>query len=249
MNHSQFTELLISDFESALLELNKISVPTIIKQLESDEYKSCDDVSYVLEGNVTLTFTNFKASFLKSHAKISEVVKNVLDLDQSTEEVDIPFEMSPQVSMLVGNYINICAGNDLSSGKEILKPLKSKNLHESIQIQTRVAEDVEKFWYYIETLRHTPNKYLFSLLSSANWMNIVGLVNLASATVAAIIKGESLTSIKGLLDLDPEVNKATLQLKEQNAVARKEKLQLEKEAKSPSTAAASDSSAAAASSG
>ena len=116
-------------------------------------------------------------------AKMSELVKNMIDEDQDEEETqEIPLpNVKSQILSKVIEYTQHY--NTVEAMVEIEKPLKSANMHEVVQEWYASYVDVEQ-------------DILFELILAANYLDIKPLLDLTCATVASMIKGKTPEEIR-----------------------------------------------------
>jgi len=115
-------------------------------------------------------------------AKMSELVKTMIDEEQDEEEAqEIPL---PNVkSSILAKIIEFMQHHKIEAMNDIEKPLKSANMAEVVQD-----------WYssYISV----EQEILFELILAANYMDIKPLLDLTCATVASLIKGKTPEEIR-----------------------------------------------------
>ena len=120
-------------------------------------------------------------------AKMSELVKNMIDEEQDEEEVqEIPL---PNVkSPILSKVIEFLQHYKTETMTEIEKPLKSANMHEVVQE-----------WYanYVSV----EQDILFELILAANYLDIKALLDLTCATVASMIKGKTPEEIRKVFNI------------------------------------------------
>eukprot|EP01041_Mallomonas_annulata_P013169 gene13169-27856_t len=117
-----------------------------------------------------------------AEAKMSELVKTMIDEDQDDEETqEIPL---PNVkSAILAKVIEFVTHYKLDPMQEIEKPLKSANMHEVVQE-----------WY--ANFVTVEQEILFEMILAANYMDIKPLLDLTCATVASMIKGKTPEEIR-----------------------------------------------------
>lgn len=115
-------------------------------------------------------------------AKMSELVKTMIDDDQDEDEAqEIPL---PNVkNAILAKVIEFCQHYKQEAMNEIEKPLKSSNMHEVVQ---------EWYAQFVNVEQET----LFELILAANYMDIKPLLDLTCATVASMIKGKTPEEIR-----------------------------------------------------
>lgn len=121
-------------------------------------------------------------------AKMSELVKNMIDDDQDEEEaqeIPLPNVKSPILAKVI-EYLEHY--NKSEAMTEIEKPLKSANMHEVVQE-----------WYanYVTV----EQDILFELILAANYLDIKPLLDLTCATVASMIKGKTPEEIRKVFNI------------------------------------------------
>jgi S-phase kinase-associated protein 1 len=117
-----------------------------------------------------------------SVAKMSELVKTMIDEDQDDDEAqEIPL---PNVkSSILAKVIEFAQHFNAEPMFEIEKPLKSANM-----------KDVVQDWY--ANFVSVDQDVLFELILAANYMDIKPLLDLTCATVASLIKGKTAEEIR-----------------------------------------------------
>lgn len=117
-----------------------------------------------------------------SVAKMSELVKTMIDEEQDEEEAqEIPL---PNVkSSILAKVIEFQQHYKKEPMNEIEKPLKSANMSEVVQE-----------WY--SNFIAVEQEVLFELILAANYMDIKPLLDLTCATVASLIKGKTPEEIR-----------------------------------------------------
>ena len=120
-------------------------------------------------------------------AKLSKLVKTVIEQDPTATEIPIP-DISSEILQIIANYMIHHKGNQ---SKNIEKPLKSK-------IMNDVCTDPwdADFIHQVGINKKT----LYDLIVGANYMDIQCLLHLGCAKVASTIKGQPLDKIKEILD-------------------------------------------------
>jgi len=115
-------------------------------------------------------------------AKMSELVKNMIDDDQDEDEAqEIPL---PNVkSQILAKVIDFLNHYKTEAMTDIEKPLKSANMHEVVQDYYANYVTVEQ-------------DILFELILAANYLDIKPLLDLTCATVASMIKGKTPEEIR-----------------------------------------------------
>jgi len=117
-----------------------------------------------------------------SVAKMSGLVKTMIDEDQDSEEAqEIPL---PNVkSSILAKVIEFAKNYQTEPMTEIEKPLKSANMGEVVQE-----------WY--AKFVAVEQELLFEMILAANYMDIKPLLDLTCATVASMIKGKTPEEIR-----------------------------------------------------
>eukprot|EP01006_Ploeotia_vitrea_P018525 TRINITY_DN50041_c0_g1_i1.p1 TRINITY_DN50041_c0_g1~~TRINITY_DN50041_c0_g1_i1.p1 ORF type:complete len:171 (-),score=9.34 TRINITY_DN50041_c0_g1_i1:96-608(-) len=120
-------------------------------------------------------------------AKLSELVKTMIDEDQDEEEAqEIPL---PNVkSTILAKVIEFCRQYSVEPMTEIEKPLKSANMQEVVQQ-----------WY--ADYATVEQEVLFELILASNYMDIKPLLDLTCATVASLIKGKTPEEIRKIFNI------------------------------------------------
>jgi S-phase kinase-associated protein 1 len=119
-------------------------------------------------------------------AKMSDLVKSMIDEDDSEEVSEIPL---PNVKAnVLQKVIEFCEHHSVEPMTEIEKPLKSQNM-----------ADVVQQWYadYV----NVEQGLLFELILAANYMDIKPLLDLTCATVASMIKGKTPEEIRNTFNI------------------------------------------------
>jgi hypothetical protein len=120
------------------------------------------------------------------NAYISNFIKTVLSQDTNAHEIKLEL-VSGKVLDLVVEYMNIHKGVIVKSPE---KPLRSREMKDVTDLES--ANFIDKVG--------TDPYLLYDLSMCANYLIIPQLLDLASAKVAALIKGKPIESIKEILD-------------------------------------------------
>ena len=129
-------------------------------------------------------------------------LKDVVDVQSSTPPISLPDISSSCLAYLV-EYMEHYQDPSLSI-PTIEKPLRSNNLADLVPAWD--AEFVNK-----------PNEVVFEIIEAANYMCIDGLINLASAKVASLIKGKTPAEIRQIFNIENSLTpKEEAQIREEN---------------------------------
>jgi len=115
-----------------------------------------------------------------SVASMSNLIKNMIDDSGCEEEIPLPNVKTP----ILGKVIEYCRFHKDTPAGDIQKPLKSQNLTEC-----GVSEWDSEFV-------NIEQEILFELILAANYLDIKGLLDLACAKVASMIKGKTPEEIR-----------------------------------------------------
>ncbi|EEC51046.1 predicted protein [Phaeodactylum tricornutum CCAP 1055/1] len=116
-------------------------------------------------------------------AKMSELVKGMIDEDAEDEGDKIEIPLPNVKSQVLNKVIEFCEHHLQEPMTEIEKPLKSQ-----------VMADVVQKWY--ADFVDVEQVLLFELILAANYMDIKPLLDLTCATVAGMIKGKTPEDIR-----------------------------------------------------
>ena len=137
-----------------------------------------------------------------SVANMSELVKSLVEEDESDEVNEIPL---PNVkSNVLQKVIEFCEHHAQEPMTEIEKPLKSQNM-----------ADVVQQWYadYV----NVEQVLLFELILAANYMDIKPLLDLTCASVASMIKGKTPEEIRQTFNISNDFSpEEEMQVREEN---------------------------------
>lgn len=135
-------------------------------------------------------------------AKLSELVKTMIDDDAGDEAQEIPLpNVKSTILALVVEFIRHHAAEPMN---EIEKPLKSANMAEVVQE-----------WY--AGFVSVDQEILFELILAANYMDIKPLLDLTCATVASMIKGKTPEEIRKTFNITNDFTPAEeAQVREEN---------------------------------
>lgn len=128
-----------------------------------------------------------KYSVLKSHARISVLLRVSMESDPAATELNL--NVAPEVLGLICDYMTMHAGTE---AVPIQKPLRDKDLTKVCK-DPRDAEWINNVWQY------RTRAFFYDLLKAANYMDIKGLLNLCCAKVGSVAKGEPVEKIPDLL--------------------------------------------------
>jgi S-phase kinase-associated protein 1 len=137
-----------------------------------------------------------------SVANMSELVKSMMDEEESDEVNEIPL---PNVKAnVLQKVIEFCEHHAQEPMTEIEKPLKSQSM-----------ADVVQQWYadYV----NVEQVLLFELILAANYMDIKPLLDLTCATVASMIKGKTPEEIRQTFNISNDFSpEEEAQVREEN---------------------------------
>jgi S-phase kinase-associated protein 1 len=138
----------------------------------------------------------------KSVAKMSELVKTMMDEDDDDAGQEIPL---PNVkSQVLVKVLEFCEHHLVDPMTEIEKPLKSNDM-----------KDVVQRWY--ADFVNIEQVLLFELILAANFMDIKPLLDLTCATVASMIKGKTPEDIRSTFNITNDFSpEEEAQVREEN---------------------------------
>merc|ERR1719158_2239041 len=125
-----------------------------------------------------------KFTISKKAAIMCNLVKNIIEGDQTAKEIEIK-KVSGSILNLIVEYLNHHNGQDPA---EIAKPIRSVKME-------KIVEDP----WDAEFINKLPKRALFQLILGANYMDCKSLLHLGCAKVATMIKGKSPEEIKQIL--------------------------------------------------
>mmetsp|Transcript_19900 Transcript_19900/g.37733 ORF Transcript_19900/g.37733 Transcript_19900/m.37733 type:complete len:168 (-) Transcript_19900:206-709(-) len=137
-------------------------------------------------------------------AKMSELVKSMMDEDAEDDSKDIEIPLPNVKSQVLQKVIEFCEHHLEDAMTEIEKPLKSQ-----------VMADVVQKWY--ADFVDLEQVLLFELILAANYMDIKPLLDLTCATVASMIKGKSPEEIRSTFNITNDFSpEEEAQVREEN---------------------------------
>jgi len=159
-----------------------------MSQIESNSAAilSLED-SEVQDRNINLISNDGKVFQISlKYASISPVITEAFSCDQDTE--DLPTSFSSVILGAIIDYFNMCKGQQMAL---VEKPLRSKIMSE--------VTDAESAAYMDTFVTNNSKQELYNLISAANYFQIIPLLHLGCAKVAALIKGKPIDEIKSIL--------------------------------------------------
>ena len=133
-----------------------------------------------------------KFEISKKYAKVSDLVVKSFESDKESNELPLP-EVKTEILKLVIEYMKHHKGTEPPI---VEKPLRSA-----------VMKDVCKEEWdatFIDNIGNTSRDQLFTLIETANYMNIQSLLHLGCAKVASLIKGKPKEEVMKILGVKEE---------------------------------------------
>lgn len=130
-----------------------------------------------------------KFTIAKKAAMMCNLVKNIIEGDQTAKEIEIKKVSGPILNLIV-EYLTHHNGKVPA---EIAKPIRSVKME-------KIVEDP----WDAEFINKQTKKVIFQIILGANYMDIKSLLHLGCAKIATLIKGKSPEEIKKILGDDED---------------------------------------------